>query len=701
MIFACLFSMMPTTQAITLVEVAEQAKQLVPGITSIDDVEVPTDVLLKRTASSTYDAVGPISFTSDAVTVSEKFDYVTEIDMVNVKQAMVDLKTLVLTVVDDADKPSIEQEINDSYVTGEFEIKVKYPQANYVINPEVLSANNMAGFKATKNNVDVSADVFENIFQEDSRINDTTNNEITLKVKVRDDIGHEVTYAKLIADLCDKLSFECLENTITGYGTYTVEVSVTGKTIIHSNSSEIGDIEYNFVQIPENADPVNPSKTSATVKINRANNAGGVTKNTVTIVYGGDLADKKTSYNRGTLVETDNFVIPEREGFEFVGLYKDEALTQPADDEFIITTDVILYAKWRNVTGEKCTVTIVGGVEDLQYVCGKDEVVNKADLPVPEKPGYLLEGLFMDPEYTIPVDETLTVSTDMILYAKLVLVPLELEHPLITGYHFAYIIGDEDSEGRPQVRPEDNITRQEVATVFYRLLKDEVRIALETTENPFSDVTEADWSNLAVSTMANGGYIEGRGGYRDKFNICGVPQWKKDDISNMFWGGDFTTDSMMDNCLSKRGAKAAVQIAGEGSTVIINGGYFKAGVDENDNRMDCIYAGSNSDASDNPGKIIINGGKFEFTGNYSVDESEADYNIAKDGDRFLLNCADNDDSALITVNGGKFKNHVPGKENVGDGEVVLGTDKKVYNVNTGVEITEKHTGTEAVWYEVR
>lgn len=138
-----------------------------------------------------------------------------------------------------------------------------------------------------------------------------------------------------------------------------------------------------------------------------------------------------------------------------------------------------------------------------------------------------------------------------------------------------------------------------------------------------------------------------------------------------------------------------------GGTVIINGGYFKAGVDENGNRMDCIYAGSNSDASDNPGKIIINGGKFEFAGNYSVDESEAGYNIAKDGDRFLLNCADNDDSALITVNGGKFKNHVPGKENVGDGEVVLGTDKKVYNVNTGVEITEKHTGTEAVWYEVR
>lgn len=72
----------------------------------------------------------------------------------------------------------------------------------------------------------------------------------------------------------------------------------------------------------------------------------------------------------------------------------------------------------------------------------------------------------------------------------------------------------------------------------------------------------------------NGGYIEGRGGYRGSFNVSGVPDWNKDSIADMVWGGDFTTDDMIENCLSNVGGKAAVQIAGEGSTVIINDGEF-------------------------------------------------------------------------------------------------------------------------------
>ena len=72
----------------------------------------------------------------------------------------------------------------------------------------------------------------------------------------------------------------------------------------------------------------------------------------------------------------------------------------------------------------------------------------------------------------------------------------------------------------------------------------------------------------------NGGYIEGRGGYRDEYNISGVQDWDKGGVADMVWGGDFTTDDMLENCLSNVGAKAAVQIAGEGSTVIINDGEF-------------------------------------------------------------------------------------------------------------------------------
>jgi len=72
----------------------------------------------------------------------------------------------------------------------------------------------------------------------------------------------------------------------------------------------------------------------------------------------------------------------------------------------------------------------------------------------------------------------------------------------------------------------------------------------------------------------NGGYIEGRGGYRGSFNVSGVPDWNKDSIADMVWGGDFTREAMIENCLSNVGGKAALQIAGEGSTVIINDGEF-------------------------------------------------------------------------------------------------------------------------------
>ncbi len=72
--------------------------------------------------------------------------------------------------------------------------------------------------------------------------------------------------------------------------------------------------------------------------------------------------------------------------------------------------------------------------------------------------------------------------------------------------------------------------------------------------------------------IINGGYIEGRGGYRNQFNVSGVPEYDRDNIDCMF--SDYTRESMIENCLSNRGAKAAVQIVGEGSKVIINDGEF-------------------------------------------------------------------------------------------------------------------------------
>ncbi len=71
--------------------------------------------------------------------------------------------------------------------------------------------------------------------------------------------------------------------------------------------------------------------------------------------------------------------------------------------------------------------------------------------------------------------------------------------------HFGYIIGYPDGT----VRPEYNITRAEVATIFFRMLKEESRNKLWSTTNTFSDVSKGNWFNTAISTLQNAGVLDG------------------------------------------------------------------------------------------------------------------------------------------------------------------------------------------------
>lgn len=73
------------------------------------------------------------------------------------------------------------------------------------------------------------------------------------------------------------------------------------------------------------------------------------------------------------------------------------------------------------------------------------------------------------------------------------------------GDHFAYIVGYEDGT----VRPQNNITRAEVATIFFRLLTEESREAYYSEVNAFTDVSDGDWYNNAISTLVNADIITG------------------------------------------------------------------------------------------------------------------------------------------------------------------------------------------------
>ena len=76
---------------------------------------------------------------------------------------------------------------------------------------------------------------------------------------------------------------------------------------------------------------------------------------------------------------------------------------------------------------------------------------------------------------------------------------------LNTTDHFAYIVGYEDGT----IRPTNNITRAEVATIFFRLLTDDAREEFWSQTNDYTDVAADAWYNNAVSTLSNMGIIDG------------------------------------------------------------------------------------------------------------------------------------------------------------------------------------------------
>ena len=71
--------------------------------------------------------------------------------------------------------------------------------------------------------------------------------------------------------------------------------------------------------------------------------------------------------------------------------------------------------------------------------------------------------------------------------------------------HFNYVIGYTDGT----IRPNNDISRAEVATIFFRLLTDEAREQYTTTAGNFTDVKAGMWCNRAIATLTTMGIIKG------------------------------------------------------------------------------------------------------------------------------------------------------------------------------------------------
>lgn len=146
----------------------------------------------------------------------------------------------------------------------------------------------------------------------------------------------------------------------------------------------------------------------------------------------------------------------------------------------------------------------------LEYECNGgtfygDETYSPDELvrlgKVPYRAGYVFTGWYADEELTELITDV-TMTENKTVYAGWeIYTPSEM---LNTDDHFAYIIGYPDRE----VKPTGNITRAEVATIFFRLLEPTVREQNLTNKGSFSDVVSGMWHNIAISTVEDLGIVK-------------------------------------------------------------------------------------------------------------------------------------------------------------------------------------------------
>ena len=243
--------------------------------------------------------------------------------------------------------------------------------------------------------------------------------------------------------------------------------------------------------------PAQPVRFDAQFRINRYN----VTYKVGTEVVGTEVYN----FNSDVVIRP----VPTKEGYTFTGWKIGNAdaknFKMPADNVVIEGTFAInQYNVTYKVDGKEVGTDV--------YDFNSDVVIRD----VPTKDGYTFSGWKIGnadaKNFKMPADNVVIEGT----FAKnssgghhhrrpTVTIPDKVPTGLNGNDHYAYIVGYPDKT----VRPQNGITRAEVATIFFRLLTDETRDANSTKSNSYSDVAAGAWYNHAVSTLSAMGIVKG------------------------------------------------------------------------------------------------------------------------------------------------------------------------------------------------
>ena len=170
-----------------------------------------------------------------------------------------------------------------------------------------------------------------------------------------------------------------------------------------------------------------------------------------------------------------------------------------ADNSIVIDQAGIYYFELNEEDGKRTGVTYDDSIyKVLVYVERKDDklVVKSFDI--------MKDNVYVDGD-TITFYNTIDTGKDD-YYPIIIPTIINKDTGMLNKTdHFAYVIGYPDGT----VHPNGQITRAEVATIFFRLLRDEVRDGAFTTSNTYSDVAYGKWYNNPISTMSALGIITG------------------------------------------------------------------------------------------------------------------------------------------------------------------------------------------------
>ena len=170
-----------------------------------------------------------------------------------------------------------------------------------------------------------------------------------------------------------------------------------------------------------------------------------------------------------------------------------------ADNSIVIDQAGIYYFELNEEDGKRTGVTYDDSIyKVLVYVERKDDklVVKSFDI--------MKDNVYVDGD-TITFHNTIDTGKDD-YYPIIIPTIINKDTGMLNKTdHFAYVIGYPDGT----VHPNGQITRAEVATIFFRLLRDKVRDGAFTTSNSYSDVAYGKWYNNPISTMSALGIITG------------------------------------------------------------------------------------------------------------------------------------------------------------------------------------------------